>query len=55
MTVYSLIDINKITTGSNKIPLKKVNVKPCGCDKMFMDKDFIEDKLYQLVDQLNER
>ena len=26
-----------ITTGSNDITLRKVNVKPCVCDKMYMD------------------
>ena len=55
LTVDSLIDINNIITGSNDITLRKVNVKPCGYDKMYMCKDLIEDKLYQLVDQFHER
>ena len=55
LTVDSLIDINNIITGSNDITLRKVNVKPCGYDKMYMGKDLIEDKLYQLVDQFHER
>ena len=55
MTVDSLIDVNNIITGSNNITLRKVNVKPYGCDKMYMDKDLIKDKLYQLIDQFSER
>ena len=35
--------------------LEKVNVKPYGFDKMYMDKDLIEDKLYQMIFQFNER
>ena len=37
LTVDSLIDINVIITGSNNLALRKVNVKPCGYDKMYMD------------------
>ena len=48
MNVDSLIYIDNIITGLN-------NVKPCRCDKMYMDKDLIEDKLYQLIDQFSER
>ena len=33
LTVDSLIDINNINTGLKNIPLRKVNVKPCGYDK----------------------
>ena len=33
----------------------KVNVKPRGFDKIYMDKNLIEDKLYELVDQFNKR
>ena len=32
----------------------KFHVKYCGFDKIFMDKDLIEDKL-QMTDQFNER
>ena len=42
-------------TGSNNITLRKVNVKPYGFDKMYMDKDLIEEKLYEIIDQFNER
>ena len=51
----SLIGINNIITGSNNITLKKVNIKSYGYDKMYMDRDLIEDKLYQLIDQFNEK
>ena len=45
-TVNSFININNIINGSRNIFLRKVNAKPCGYHKMYMDKDFIEDKLY---------
>ena len=45
LTIDSLIKMNKLITGWNNITLKKVNVKPCGFNKMFMDKELIEDKL----------
>ena len=48
LNVDSLIDINVIITGLNHITLRKVNLKLCGYNKMYMDKDLIEDKLYQL-------
>ena len=54
-TVDSLIEINNIITGSNNINFRKVNVKPYGFNKMYMDKELIEDKLYQIIDQFNER
>ena len=41
LTVNSLADINNIITGLNNITLIKVNVKPYGYDKMYMDKDLI--------------
>ena len=51
LTVNSLIEINNIITASNNITLKKVNVKLYRFDKMYMDKELIEDKLYQIIDQ----
>ena len=39
----------------NIIGLREIIVKPYGCDKMHMDKHWIEEKLYQLIDQSNER
>ena len=47
LTVRSLIEINNIITGSYNITLRKVNVKPYGFHKMYMDKELIEYKLYQ--------
>ena len=55
LTVHSFIEINNIITGSNNITLRKVNVKPYGFDKMYMNKELIEDKLYQIIEQFNER
>ena len=55
LTVDSLIEINNLITGSNNITLRKGNVKPYGFDEMYMDKALIEDKLYQIIDQFNER
>ena len=43
LTVYSLVDMNNMTTGSDNITFKNVNVKPCENDKMYMDKDLMED------------
>ena len=47
--------INNIITGSNNITLRKVNLKPYRFDKMYMDKELIGNKLYQIIDQFNER
>ena len=46
LTVDSLIKINDIITGSNNITFWKVNVKSYGFDKIYMDKELTEDKLY---------
>ena len=55
LTDDSLIEINNIITGSNNISLRKFNVKPYGFNKMYIHKELIEDKLYQIIDQFNER
>ena len=55
LTVDSLVNIKNIITGSNKITLRKVNVKPYRCDTMYMDKDLIVDKLYRLIDPFHQR
>ena len=55
MTADSLIEINNILTGSNSITLRKVNVKPYGFGKMYIDKVMIEVNLYQIIDQFNTR
>ena len=54
LTVDSLIEINYIIADSNKTALIKVNVKPYGFDKINLDKELIEDKLYQIIDYFNE-
>ena len=55
MTVYFLIKINNIITALNNITLIKVDVKPYEFDKMFMDKDLIEDRLYQVIYEFDKR
>ena len=55
LAVDSLIDISNIITGSNNIALRKVNVKSCGYDKIYIGTILIEHKIYQFVDQFNER
>ena len=55
LTVQSLIRINNIITGLNYITLRKVNVNLYEFNKLFMGKDLIEDNLYQIIDQVNER
>ena len=55
LTVDTLIEINNIIAGSNNITLRKVNIKPCGFDKIYMDKELIEDKLYQIIHQFTKR
>ena len=47
LTADSLKEINNIITGLNNFTLRKVNVKPCWYDAMYMDKDLKEDKLYE--------
>ena len=55
LTVDSLIELNYIRTGSNNITLRKVNVQLHGFYQVYMDKELIQDKLYQIIDQFNER
>ena len=55
VSTNSLIEINNIITSSNNITSRKVNVKLYGFDKICMDKELIEDKFYQIIDQFNER
>ena len=50
-----MVKINNIITGSNDITLTNLNVKPYGFNKMYMDKDLIEDKLYQMINQFIEK
>ena len=57
--MYSIFDslryINNIKTDLNNITPRKVNVKLYGYDKLYIDKNLIEDKLHQLKDQLSKR
>ena len=55
LIIDSLIEIKQIITGSTNFTLRKVSVKPNGFDKMYMDKELIEDKFYQTIDQFSER
>ena len=54
LIVDSLIEINNIITRSNIINLRKINLNPYRFDNMYMDKDLIENKLYQIIGQFNE-
>ena len=51
----SYIENSLIVTGSNNITLRKVDVKPHEFDKVFMEKDLIEVKLYQIIDRFNNK
>ena len=52
----SLITLNNIITGSQNIGLRHINAYPAGYySKMYMDKRYIENALYRLVDQFNDR
>ena len=55
LTVNSLMEINNIKTDSDNITLKKVYVMPYGFDKIYIDKKLIADRLYQIIDQFNDR
>ena len=55
LIVDNLIEINNIMTGSNTINLRKVNLKAYGFHKMYVDKEVIEDKFYQIIHQFIER
>ena len=49
VTVHTLIAINNKIKSSSNTTLKKVDVKPYEFDKMYMDKDLTENKLYQVI------
>ena len=53
LTTDFLTEINNTITGWNNITSRKVNVKPYEFDKMYMDKDQIENKLYEIIDEFN--
>ena len=51
-----IITLNNIITSSQNIGLRDVNVYPTGYySKMYMDKRHIENALYRLLDQFNDR
>ena len=54
LTVDYFVEISNLITGSNNITLIKFSVKRYGFDKMYIDKELIEDKLCQIIDQFNE-
>ena len=57
LTVEFLTEINNIIIiiiGSSNISLRKISFKSYGLDKMYMDKYLMEEKVYQIADQLNE-
>ena len=54
LTVDSLIALNNIITDSHNVYLRRVNVKPKGYNKMYMNYNIIEPELYRLVDKYNE-
>ena len=55
LAVHSLIYINNIITSSNNVTLRKSNVNSYRFDKRYMDKELLEDKVYQIINQFNER
>ena len=55
VAVHSLIDVNNIMTSSNSVTLRKPNVNSYRFNKRYMDKELTGDKLYQIIDQFNER
>ena len=55
LTVDSLITLNNIITNSNNISLRQINVKPAGYNKQYMHFNQIEQELYRLIDQFNDR
>ena len=55
-TIVSSTDKKKKkNSSSNNIDLRKVDVELHGFDKMYMDKDLIQDNLYQILDQFNKK
>ena len=53
LTVDSLIHLNNLITGSNNLELRKVNVRPTGYYRSYMDWCNVEFALYALVDYFN--
>ena len=55
LTADYLIEVSNIIAGSNNIILGKFVVNSYRFDKMYIDEELVEDKLYQIIDQFNER
>ena len=55
LTVGSLIGTKNIITVASNITLRKVNAKSHGFDKVHIENDLIEDRLYQITDQFSEK
>ena len=55
LTVDSLTRINNIITNSHNLHLRRINFKPAGYNKHYMDASRIEAELYILVDKFNDR
>ena len=43
-----------VITSSNDNNMRKDNVKPYGYGKMYMDKDLVKDKLYHLIESIDQ-
>ena len=54
LTVDSLIHLNNLITGSNNLELRKVNIRPAGYYRSYMDWHNVEFALYALVDYFND-
>ena len=51
LTIDSLIKTNSIITASNNTTLSKVNTTWYRFNKIYIDKDLIDDKLYQIINK----
>ena len=49
LVIDSLIEINNIKTGSNVVNLRKVIVKPCEFDKIYLDRDLTDDNTHEII------
>ena len=53
LTVHSLIHLKNLILGSNNLELRKVNLRPAGYSRSYMDWHNVEPALYALVDYFN--
>ena len=49
LVIDSLIEINNIKTASNVLNLRKVIVKPCEFDKIYLDRDLTDDNTHEII------